>query len=189
MITEWCYEDICKEIGAPNQSLPGENSMHPIDTAITEHWPSLPALDFMSVGLLCHVIDTDLPWLVQFSLPRHSQTSVSWRFTHLLKTAALSLWAPYFISHLDLVLLDCYTNLLWDIYWVFSFSIIILIFDTHLRAEFSLRLCTTHHLWLPMSFLCADIWNWFCIALLLINSQFSSKSQLKIYLLALACIG
>lgn len=32
---EWYYDDICKEIDAPKQSLPGENSMHPTDMAIT----------------------------------------------------------------------------------------------------------------------------------------------------------
>lgn len=111
MITEWCYNDICKDISAPKQSLPGENSMHPIDTAIMEHCPSWPVLDFMSAGFLCRVIGTGLPWLAQFSLPWHSQTSGSWGFTHLLKTALPLLWAPYFISHLGLVLLEWYTKL------------------------------------------------------------------------------
>lgn len=74
---------------------------------------------------------------------------------------------------------------------VFSFAITILIFHTHLTAKFSFCLCTTHHLRFLMYAFCAvpDIWNWFCIALWLINSQFSSKSQLKIYLLACACIS
>lgn len=161
MTTEWCYKDICKEIGAPKQYLPGENRMHPIDTAFMEYCPNLPALDFMSTGFLWHVIGTDLPWLAQFSLPRHSQTSSSWGFTHLLLATALPLlWAPYFISHLGLVLLECYKKLAWDILlgvfflnchpyfsyssysWIFCLSL----YNSPVVVTYVLSFCSSWHL-------------------------------------------
>lgn len=152
VIREWCHKDICKEIGAPKQSLPGENSMHPIDTTIMEHCPSLPVLDFVSAGFLCHVTDTDLSWWVQFSLPWHSQTAGSWGFTHLLKTTALPLlWAPYSVSHFDLVLLKCYTKLALGYFTGCFLSQSSSLFFI-LTAEFSFCLYATHHLWLLMYF-------------------------------------
>lgn len=103
----------------------------------------------MPARFLCHVTGIHLPWLLQFSLWWHSQAVGSLCFTQGIACLVSSL----FISHLDFVFLELYTNLASG-YFIGCFlsQSPSLFFVLILQLNFHC-LCTTHHLWFVMHFL------------------------------------
>lgn len=183
---EWYYKDICKEIGAPKQSLPGKKQRAPYWHC---NYPALPEPAFACfyacwIPLPCYRY-TYLSW---FSSP----WAGSWGVTHLLKKTALPLWwAPYLFLTWTLYSLSSTQTLPQDILLgVFflshpsycSYNIVHTILIASLYKS---------PLVVPDAFFTAvpDIWNWFPMVLCLTNSPSSSKSQLKMYLFAHAYIS